>query len=89
VRYLGFQQEHTYRSHRVTTVVRLLNPPIPVAVNAILDTGASISTFDKALLPVLGVVDVTTGRQIRVTVANNQSDTAYVHPGGAGSWDIP
>jgi hypothetical protein len=61
---LRFQQEHDYGrgddDHGVHVVVRLFPPGGPeLTVNALLDTGAEHSIFDKALLRDLGIADVT------------------------------
>lgn len=48
-------------------------------VQAVLDTGAAISYFDRALLPPLGITDVTTGRPIDLRAASGERSTGYVH----------
>jgi hypothetical protein len=48
-------------------------------VQAVLDTGAAISYFDRALLPPLGITDVTAGRPIDLRAASGERSTGYVH----------
>jgi hypothetical protein len=64
-------------THTVSLPIRLEN--LPYLVEAILDTGASVSVFDRALLPDLGISDVTVGTEIPVAVANGQRGKAYLH----------
>ena len=60
--------------------IRIRPPSGPTfAVRAVLDTGAAISYFDRALLPSLGITDVTTGKSIDLRAANGQKSTGYVH----------
>ena len=64
-------------THTVSLPIRVEN--LPYLVEAVLDTGASVSVFDRALLPDLGISDVTTGTEIQVAVANGQRGRAYLH----------
>ena len=90
---LTFDQEYDYRrsddDHRLQIVVRLLpEAGPPLTVNALLDTGAEYSIFDRALLPGLGIANVTSvsspDNVIGVMPANladeTRKDVAYVHP---------
>jgi len=75
---LSFDRERVYGdTHTVSVPVRLAN--LPYLVDAILDTGAAVSSFDRALLPDLGITDVRSGKDIHVTAANNERGVAYVH----------
>lgn len=87
-----FDKEYDYRrsgdDHRLQIVVRLLaDGSLPLTVNALLDTGAEYSVFDKALLPGLGIAEVTKVGSpddvIAIMPANladeSKKDVAYVH----------
>ena len=81
---LDFAVEHDYSAgpddHEVTVQVRLFPiAGIPLVVTALVDTGASISMFDKSLMPLLGIVDVATGQKFEITAANNQVADAFAH----------
>jgi hypothetical protein len=82
---LEFDLEHDYDSgipddHELGVIIRVFPTGlIPIAVNAQIDTGASISMFDKSLLPLFGITDITTGSGFPVETANRQRETAYAH----------
>lgn len=81
---LDFPVEHDYNNgpddHEVAVQIRLFpTAGIPLVINALIDTGASISMFDRSLVPLLGIADVTTGFKFQVTAANNQISDAYAH----------
>jgi hypothetical protein len=76
---LSFDQELSYGdTHVVSVPIRVEN--LPYLIDAILDTGASVSTFDRALLPDLHISDVRTGIEIDLMAANNQRGKGYLHP---------
>ena len=81
---LDFSVEHHYSAgpddHTAEIQIRMFpTEGIPIAVTAILDTGASISIFDKSLLPLLGITDVTAGPEFEVMTANSARAKAYAH----------
>jgi hypothetical protein len=51
----------------------------PFAERAILDTGAGISRFDKSILAKLGVTDITSGKPMKLRMADNKEYDGYVH----------
>lgn len=67
----------------VATVKIRIHPAAgqPYTVDAVLDTGASVSRLSPALLPDFGIIDVAQGYidSVQVRAANNQTTTAYVH----------
>jgi hypothetical protein len=76
-----FRLDYAYSGNHVVVPVRLFpagRPPI--TVNAVLDTGAAISFFDRALLPILGITDVSSGTKIPLTAANNDPADGYAFP---------
>ena len=76
---LSFDEEWPYAngSHTITVPIRVEN--LPYWVPAILDTGASVTYLDNALLPHLHIADVRAGPSIPVTVANGEQGTAFLH----------
>jgi hypothetical protein len=81
---LDFAVEHDYSARpedqELAVQIRLFpTAGIPLVVTALVDTGASISLFDRSLLPLLGISDVTTGYKFEVMAANNQTADAYAH----------
>ena len=75
---LSFEREMGYGdTHTISVPVRLQN--LPYLVDAILDTGAAVSSFNRALLPDLGISDVKSGTKIEVRAANNVRRRAYIH----------
>jgi len=75
---LPFDDEWNYGdTHTVSLPVRLQN--LNYFVEATIDTGAAVSYFDSALLPDLGISDVTTGTQIALTAANGERSTGHLH----------
>ena len=80
--HLWFHSEYSYNptEHSVSVPIRILVPlQPPLTVKALLDTGAAISCFDRALCPVLGIGDIRQGRDIPIRLANNEQLTGYVH----------
>lgn len=80
---LGFEAQRTYGSpqgHRTTIQILLIpRDGEPFVQNAILDTGAGVSSFDKALAKRLGFDDLTTGTKTTVRAADGQQADAYIH----------
>jgi predicted aspartyl protease len=81
---LDFSVEHDYRAgpddHSAEVQIRIIPPGgVPMVITGILDTGAALSMFDKSLVPFFGIQDLTTGNEIEITAANNQTEKAYVH----------
>jgi hypothetical protein len=75
---LSFDHEYEYGTGHVAAVpIRVEN--LPYLVEAILDTGAAVSLFDRALLPDLGITDVTKGTEITLRAANDQTAKGYLH----------
>jgi predicted aspartyl protease len=75
---LSFERELGYGdTHTISVPVRLQN--LPYLVDAILDTGAAVSSFDRALLPDLGISEVRSGTEIEVRAANDERALAYIH----------
>lgn len=70
--------------HRVLVTVEV-HPPTGVyfEIKALLDTGASISHFDRALWPQLGVADIKAGIPTDVSSASQGAtptpDVGYIH----------
>lgn len=50
-----------------------------MTVNALLDTGAEFSVFDKSLAQALGVVDISSGRALRLRTADEREYVGYQH----------
>ena len=59
----------------------ILNLPgdLPVAIDAIIDTGASFSVFDKSVAELLEI-DIPSGEEITLRTASNEEFVAYKHP---------
>jgi predicted aspartyl protease len=75
---LSFDKELSYGdTHVVSVPIRVEN--LPYLIDAILDTGAAVSMFNPALLPDLGITDVTRGTEIYLTAADGQQGKAYLH----------
>lgn len=75
---LSFEQEFAYGdTHRISVPIRVEN--LPYLIDAILDTGAGVSCFDRRLLPHLGIADVRTGRPIEMRAADNNLCWGYLH----------
>lgn len=76
---LTFDEELDYGDrHRISIPIRVEN--LPYQVEALIDTGAGVSCFDRALLPDLAIGDVTTGIAIPVRSANDAvAGTGYLH----------
>ena len=75
---LIFDNEFDYGNrHTISVPVRVEN--LPYLVDAIIDTGAAVSSFDRALLPDLGISDITTGTEIELRAANNSAGVGYLH----------
>jgi len=75
---LTFDDEFSYGNrHAITLPVRLEN--LPYLIEALLDTGAAVSLFDSALLPDLGISDITAGQRVELRAANNEKGIGYVH----------
>jgi hypothetical protein len=75
---LSFDQELAYgNTHTVSVPIRVEN--LPYLVNAVLDTGAAVSAFDRALLPDLGIADIRGGTEIDIRAAGNQKALGYLH----------
>lgn len=68
---------HYGNRHTVSVPVRIEN--LPFLVEAIIDTGAAVSSFDRALLSDLWISDVTAGTEIKLTAANDQRGRGYLH----------
>lgn len=74
---LAFDEELAYGNrHKISVPVRVEN--LPFLIDAVIDTGATVSVFDRALLPSLGI-DIVSGREISLVVANNRRDIGYLH----------
>ncbi len=78
-----YDLEHDYDSdgnHDIPVEV-ILNGQgnTPVVIDAIIDTGASISLFDKSVAQLLGI-DIPTGKPLKVRTASNDEYDAYIHP---------
>jgi len=83
---LDFTHEHDYRAgpddHSPEVQIRIFPKGIgsvPVAITAVLDSGASVSMFDKSLLGLFGIADIATGQKGEVRTANNEIADAFVH----------
>jgi hypothetical protein len=75
---LSFEHEWTYGdTHTISVPIRIEN--LSYLVDAILDTGAAVSIFDRALLPDLGISDISSGTEIPLRVANNVRGIGYLH----------
>lgn len=79
---LIFDEELDYGNrHKISVPIRVEN--LPYQIEAIIDTGAAVSCFDRALLPDLGISDVTTGTSIPIRAANDDraaaAGTGYLH----------
>jgi hypothetical protein len=75
---LSFERDLDYGdTHTISVPVRLEN--LPYLIDAILDTGAAVSAFDRALLPDLGISDVRSGTEIELTTANDEHGKGYIH----------
>lgn len=76
---LVFNQQLTYADRGIVVQVEF-TPPTGASfqVDAIVDTGAWISVFDKALAPLLGIPDVRKGTRVRVTPATGKKGYGYV-----------
>lgn len=80
---LTFDEELDYGNrHKISVPIRVEN--LPYQIQAIIDTGAGVSCFDRAILPDLGIGDVTTGTAIPIRAANDDGSgpaaTGYLHP---------
>jgi len=75
-----FSQSHTYPGGRPEVPIRIHRQSgRPFTVIAALDTGAYMSVFDHAILPTIGINNVTTGKRVWLTAANGQQDQGYEH----------
>jgi hypothetical protein len=76
---LSFDRELAYgNTHTITVPIRVQN--LPYLIDAVLDTGAAVSVFDRALLPDLGISDVRSGTEIDLRPADNECRKGYLHP---------
>jgi len=81
---IRFRQEFFYNGpasdDQIVVNLRVFPPNgPPLSQIAILDTGAEYSLFDKALLPLLGIANMTTGVRYNVDLADEQRKVAYLH----------
>ncbi|MEX2158667.1 MAG: retropepsin-like aspartic protease [Dehalococcoidia bacterium] len=82
---IGLRYQHHYNGpddyDLINVVVRVFgtNEAPPISINALLDTGAEHSVFDKALLPLLEIADVTVGTPYLVQTADNREAMGYLH----------
>ena len=74
---LWFPSTYSYSSHRCIVPVVLDPTGIGVSVQAVIDTGAWTTVFDKALASLVGIPDITAGREIGGTAANGEEATGY------------
>lgn len=77
-----FTHEHIYAASQQSALVPIrLRPPagVPFVVNGLLDSGATVSSFDRALLRPLGITDLTTGTPTKLTAANGDTKDGYIH----------
>ena len=76
---LTFDNELEYGDrHKISVPVRVEN--LPYLIDAVIDTGAAVSLFDRALLPDLGISDLTSGTEVALRAANKGSGVGYLHP---------
>ena len=81
---IWFFDEHRYApaDHGVKLTVTLFAKGGPqFDVQALLDSGAAISVFDRAYASAIGIDDIPSGRPVPVQAANEEHQTAtgYVH----------
>jgi hypothetical protein len=81
---IRFRQEFAYDGpaddDQIIVTIRIFPPNgPPLWQNALLDTGAEYSLFDRALLPLLRIANLTSGRPYKVDLANNERKDAYLH----------
>lgn len=77
---LRFAREHHYAGDTIRLSVWLRDASgQALHAYAFLDTGASISTFDNGIAPLLGITDLTSGREVTLRVADSRATVGYVH----------
>lgn len=82
---LSFTDRHVYPvgEHRILVPVKIRpSSGIDFEITALLDSGAEISVFSRALLPHLGIADVTVGGLDTEMTSLNQvgtSEGGYIH----------
>ena len=76
---LFFPTRFVYSGDAVIVPIRFIPPSgITFTQNAIVDSGAFTSFFNKAIAPQLGITDLTVGRATPVVAANGDDTTGYV-----------
>ena len=76
---VSFNSQHSYTGHSIMVDVRLLDSALPYTIQAVLDTGAVISTFDEQIAATIRISDVTTGTPRDYFAADGQKATGYIH----------
>lgn len=79
MRRIHFQHEHSYQGHKIVLQVSLIRPSgVEIDIEAILDTGASVSILSRGLVRALGL-ELGAGEPIELMVANGEIAQAFVH----------
>lgn len=78
---LSFNHQGMYSGEAIVVPVQF-RPPSGVAfeVRAMVDTGAWMSVFDKAIAPTLGISDLTRGTRVPMTPASGTRGEGYAFP---------
>lgn len=82
MRIITFADDLIYAVEDGVATVKIRIHPVsgqPYEVDAVLDTGASVSRLSPSLIPDFGIPDVTSGLPVRVTAASNERTMAYIH----------
>ena len=80
---LRFDSHQDYIGSAAVVPFRLFPPNgVSFTQTALLDTGAFMSFFDRALAPRLGIADLTAGRPTGLTAASGEAGQGY-------SFDLP
>jgi hypothetical protein len=75
---ITFEDEYLYDEHKVLVWIGVQGLHVQMNVEMVIDTGASISVFNRELTRLL-TAPVESGEPIELVVANRDAERAYIH----------
>ena len=77
---ITFGAQQAYSDEAIIVDVDVTTPAGPLPCKAIIDTGAWTTCFDRAIAPLLGIADLTTGKEVPMTPASGIETKGYAFP---------